>query len=123
YFPGTESDEESKNEAIQFRKSIDTQRIQNTISEIDDLKEGKIYDSNKNINKDFNDHYYTQEEDDEILNFMELEEDDVNIGHKDYINPEEGLNIELVSMNTSEHMNNQKYNIEEVFDFEKFNDD
>ncbi|CAG8612150.1 12104_t:CDS:2, partial [Acaulospora colombiana] len=59
----------------------------------------------------------------EILNFMELEEDDIGIDREDYIDPEEGLNIELIPMNTSEHVNNQEYNMEEVFDFEKFNDD
>ncbi|CAG8730166.1 6421_t:CDS:1, partial [Acaulospora colombiana] len=123
YFPGTESDEESKNEAIQFRKSIDAQRIQNTMFEVDDLEEGEIYNSNNDTNKGFNDYGYIQEDEDEISNFMELEEDDVGIDHEDYIDPEEGLNIELVPVNTSEHVNNKEYDIEEMFDFEKFNDD
>ncbi|CAG8776022.1 9846_t:CDS:2, partial [Acaulospora colombiana] len=99
YFPDTESDEESKNKAIQFRKSIDAQRIQNTISEVDDLEEDKIYDSNEDADKDFNDHDYIKEDD------MELEEGDVNIG------------LKIISIQKKE------YDMEEVFDFEKFNDD
>ncbi|CAG8637142.1 16592_t:CDS:2, partial [Acaulospora colombiana] len=82
----------------------------------DTEKEDEIYDSNEDADKDFNDHDYIKEDD------MELEKGDVNIGHEDYIDPKEGLNIELVSMNTSERVNNQEYDMEEVFDFEKFND-
>ncbi|CAG8454851.1 16456_t:CDS:2 [Acaulospora colombiana] len=118
------SDKESKNEAIQFRKSIDAQRIQNITSKVNDLEEGEIYDpmEYEDINKDLSDHGYTQEDEDQISNFIELEENSIDIDHGD-IDQEGIFDIELVPMNTSEHVNNQEYNVEGVFDFEKFNDD